>query len=71
MPDVKLDAFTDPGKELLLKTAWNYGRARLRAGENTEEAQPLTKPPWYCNNSGHYQLLLRCWEWVSFGKWYP
>lgn len=62
-----LDTLTNTEKELVLKTVQNYGRARLRAGEDIEEAHPLTKPPWDYNNSGHYQLLQRYWEWVSFG----
>ncbi|KFQ64584.1 hypothetical protein N335_03049, partial [Phaethon lepturus] len=65
--DFMLDALTDTEKELVLKTARDYGRTKIRDGENIDDYFPQSKPRWDYNNAGHYQLLRQYRECVAFG----
>ncbi|KFZ45922.1 hypothetical protein N321_00781, partial [Antrostomus carolinensis] len=64
--DLMLDALTDTEKELVLKTARNYGEIKIRDGEDIDDYFPQSKPHWDYNNADHYQLLRQYRESVAF-----
>lgn len=61
-----LDALTDAEKELVLKTARDYGRNKIRGEEDINDYFPQSKPRWDYIDTDHYQLLRQYREWVAF-----
>lgn len=62
-----LDALTDTEKELVLKTARDYRRNKIRDEEDINDYFLESKPRWDYNDTDHCQLLRQYREWVAFG----